>query len=94
MSHIRKTREGEWLDDLPPIGNDTFSGEYKSKLDALLYSKLDVIMADSVLPEGYQFHHCDLYNLDAGDPSQIVYSSGIIRYCINGKRQPPINFTS
>ena len=88
--HTRKTKTGEWLDQ---NGADTYSPEYKTLLDVLLLERLDSIKTDNVLPQGYELHHCDFYNLDPSDQTEILYSSGIIRYFINGKRQTQINFT-
>jgi hypothetical protein len=93
MDYARKHKDGSWVDQ----DGASFSGAYEALLEAEYAAKAQVDdgdgnMVDATAQEGYGLRHCDLYNLDTTDQSQVLYSSGIINYCLQGTRQTAIRF--
>lgn len=95
MNLACKQKDGSWVDQ----DGASFDGAYEALLEAEYSAKAQVNddegnPTDATALEGYALHHCDLYNLDTSDQSQVLYSSGIINYCVEGQRQSPIRFKS
>jgi hypothetical protein len=93
MDYARKHKDGSWKDQ----DGASFDGAYEALLEAEYSAKAEIDdgdgnMVDATALDGYGLRHCDLYNLDTSDQSQVIYSSGIINYCLGACRQTAIRF--
>jgi hypothetical protein len=94
MNIAKRNCNGDWVDQ---EGNDTFSSAYKTLLETEYQAKAMVLDSEgdstsATALEGYKCIHCDFYNLDISNQDEIIYTSGIVNFCLNKVRQKAIRF--